>query len=73
LNSFQGIISYEDPVAALNLSDQKWNEIVQKQVVDFHKENARKVKDRLSKSKAIMEEQKKQIEEKRKNKDKIKM
>lgn len=56
------VIKYEDPASALNLSDKKWNEIVQQGAKDYHSENKKKLIERLEKSRVIMQEQKKQIE-----------
>ena len=56
---------YEDPAAQLNVSEEKWNAIVQENLRKF-KEDRDKVRiDKIARAKAIQEEQKKQIEEKR--------
>lgn len=57
-------IVYEDPAAALNVTERRWNQIVQENLVKFEAENAKKVTDKLDKNKRIWEEQKKQIEAK---------
>lgn len=43
----QGIVKFEDPAQALNLSDDKWNEIVQKGARDYVEENKRKQQQKL--------------------------
>lgn len=59
------MLIYEDPGLALNLSDEKWNNIVQQNLKNFNeekrvaKENARK------NNLKVYEEQKKQMDEKR--------
>ena len=56
---------YEDPAAQLNVSEEKWNAIVQENLRKF-KEDRDKVRlDKIVRAKAIQEEQKKQIEEKK--------
>jgi hypothetical protein len=60
LNQDQAL-KFEDPASALNMSDSRWNEIVQKDLADFKNENQRKVADKLARNKVIMEEQMKQI------------
>ena len=58
-------IFYEDPAAILNMSDNAWNEQVQKQARE-HKEKAQaEIQKKLERNKLIMEEQKRQIDEKR--------
>lgn len=53
------LVQFEDPVAALNLSDDKWNDIVQRNAREFKQENERKVQEQMLKNRAVMEEQKK--------------
>lgn len=50
---------YEDPAASLNVSEDKWNAIVQENLRKF-KEDRDKVRiDKITRAKAIQEEQKK--------------
>ena len=58
------IIKFEDPASVLNLSDKKWNEIVQKGARDYIEENKNKQLQKLEANRKIMDEQKKQIEAK---------
>ena len=55
-------VVYEDPAAALNVSEGQWNEIVQNNLKKYHEENAKAPKDKKYKNLAVYEEQKKQIE-----------
>lgn len=57
-------VIYEDPAAALNMDDKAWNELVQKQALEFSEKAKIESKERFMKNRIIMEEQKKQIEEK---------
>jgi hypothetical protein len=53
-NTFRGgLIVYEDPADALNLSEDKWNKIVEKNLIDFTAENERKKTEKLQKAKTI--------------------
>ena len=57
-----GKVIYEDPAAALNVSEEAWNKIVQDNLVK-HKENEAKAKqDKFLKNKAIQDEQRRQVE-----------
>ena len=56
-----GKVYYEDPAQALNVSDEKWNLIVQENLKK-HKENEEKVKkDKFMRNKIIQDEQRKQV------------
>jgi len=67
-------VVFEDPAGALNMSEKAWNDLVQKQAQEFKDKAVREQKERFAKNRAIMEEQKKQIEEKQRlrSQDKIK-
>ena len=56
----------DDPAAALNMTDRRWNAQVQENVRKMHEENDRKERLKKEKNHHIWEEQKKQIEAKRK-------
>jgi len=58
-------IAYEDPAAALNVTERRWNEMVIKNKRDFEEGNAKKAEAWKQKNLKIWEEQKKQIEAKR--------
>jgi len=57
-------LKFEDPASALNMSDSRWNEKVQKDLVDFKNENERRMAEKLARNKQIMEAQMQQIAEK---------
>jgi len=63
---------YEDPTAALNITERRWNEMVLENKRKFEEENARKEEVRKLKNKQIWEEQKKQIEIKKKAVEEVK-
>lgn len=65
-------VFYEDPAAALNVTERRWNEIVIENKRKFHEENQKKIEDKLIKNKKVWEEQKKQIEAKRKDESDLK-
>lgn len=65
-NGFNGgKIVYEDPAAQLNISEGKWNEIVQANLKKFSEDKEKAIKDKFAKNKAIQDEQLKQIEMKK--------
>lgn len=58
-------VVYEDPAAALNVSEEKWNEMVQNNLKK-HKESEEKAKrDKYLRYKLVQEEQRKQVEAKK--------
>ena len=58
-------VVYEDPAAALNVSENQWNQMVQDNLKK-HKENEEKVKrEKYMRYKAIQEEQRRQVEAKK--------
>jgi len=60
-----GRIVYEDPAAALNVSEEAWHKIVQDNL-KRHKETEITVKrEKFIKNKAIQDEQRRQVEIKR--------
>lgn len=61
----KSVVQYEDPSAALNMSEQQWNEAVKQQAIEFRRENERKHQEQIQKNREIYEEQKKQVEAKR--------
>ena len=64
-NGKSSYVVYEDPAAALNVSDDKWNAIVQENLRKFKDDREKARMDKIQKSKVIQEEQKKQIEAKK--------
>ena len=63
-NAYETRVVYEDPAAALNLTDKKWNSIVENNLKAFNEEKVRVKEERLAKNKRVQEEQRKQIAEK---------
>lgn len=53
---FNKQIHYLDPAASLNITDQRWNEIVQQQLKDYQDSTRKTSLERLQKNKAVMEE-----------------
>ena len=66
-----GLFVYEDPADALNMSEDKWNNIVQKNLVEFEAEKEKKKQEKLQKAKTIQELQRKQMEEKKNRQNEI--
>lgn len=62
---------YEDPADALNMSEDKWNGIVKKNLVDFEAEKIKKKTEKLEKAKTIQELQRKQMDEKKNRQNEI--
>jgi hypothetical protein len=56
---------YDDPAAALNVTERRWNAIVQENVRKDAEDKIRKETVKVEKNRIIWEEQKKQIEAKR--------
>lgn len=48
-----GLIVFEDPAEALNMSEDKWNSVVLKNLVDFEAEKQKKKDDKYNKAKTI--------------------
>jgi hypothetical protein len=71
-HSFNKLVHFSDPASSLNITDHRWNEIVQQQLKDFNDSNRKSSIEKLRRNRAIMEEQLKQIEEKRQNKSMFK-
>lgn len=67
---------YEDPALALNLNDDQWNDIVQKNYAAFEKEKVTAIEMKKQKNMVVYKQQQEQIEARRvresaeKNKDK---
>ena len=57
---------YEDPAAVLNVTERRWNQMVQEDIKKHKDEEQRKVLEKYQKNREVMEEQKKQIEARRK-------
>ena len=53
---------YEDPAAALNVSEEAWNKIVQENLVKHKESEAKAKKDKFLRKKIIQEEQRRQVE-----------
>lgn len=53
---------YEDPAAALNVSEEAWNKIVQENLVKHKESEAKAKKDKFLKNKIIQDEQRRQVE-----------
>lgn len=67
-----GRVFYEDPAAALNVSEEKWNLIVQENLRK-HKETEEKTKkDKFLRNKIIQEEQRRQVELRKAQEDALK-
>lgn len=66
-----GLIVYEDPADALNMSEDKWNNIVQKNLIEFEAEKEKKKQEKLQRAKTIQELQRKQMEEKKNRQNEI--
>ena len=58
-------LHFEDPAAALNISDDRWNSMVQENLKKFEEDKVRAIQAKKAKNKAIQEEQLKQIQERR--------
>ncbi len=67
-NPFNGnkLLTFEDPSAALNISEEHWNVIVQKNLRDYEEGNKMAKVKALEKATKVQEEQRKQAEKKRK-------
>lgn len=52
---FDGKLVYEDPAAALNLDEGKWNEIVQNNLKNFENEKKVAKESKLAKNRAVQE------------------
>ena len=59
------VLVYEDPALALNLSDDKWNSIVQQNLKNFHEEKRKVKEDSRKHNLQVYEEQKKQMDQRK--------
>ena len=56
---------YEDPAAALNVSEEAWHKIVHDNLVKHKASEAKAKQDKFMKNKVIQDEQRRQVEIKR--------
>ena len=52
-------LHFEDPAAALNINDEKWNDMVKENLRKFEEDKIKAVQAKRDKNKAIQEEQRK--------------
>ena len=56
-NTLDGKLIFEDPSAVLNLTDDRWNEIVQDNLKKFEEEKVSAKNNKFAKNKAVQEQQ----------------
>ena len=56
-NTLDGKLIFEDPSAVLNLTDDRWNEIVQDNLKKFEEDKANAKNAKYAKNKAVQEQQ----------------
>ena len=56
-NTLEGKLVFEDPSAVLNITDDKWNEIVQDNLKKFEEDKFNAKQAKFAKNKAVQEQQ----------------
>jgi len=56
-NTLEGKLIFEDPSAVLNITDDKWNEIVQDNLKKFEADKVNAKQAKFAKNKAVQEQQ----------------